>query len=77
MEIPSSGTNIKRSFMNVPMLKSRLDAMENVAQKIRMPMDTGDFFFNPRKNTTIENSTMAMVIRTTGLLKSVMAICFG
>ena len=67
----------KRSFMNVPTLKRRLEVMEKVMTKKRMPYETTDFFLRLRRAYTTSATQPAKMTQTKGLEKSVMAIWCG
>ena len=77
MKIPNRGTNMKRSFIKVPILNKRFEDMEKVAQNIKIPKDIIDLFFNPRIKIMAEKITIAIESHTKGFPKSVIAICFG
>ena len=71
---PNSDVNKKRSFINVPTLNSKLEVMEKVMMKNRMPNEMGFFFFK----VMIANTMSAIIIReirmTRGFAKLVISI---
>ena len=74
---PNNGTNKKRSFINVPRLKKRLETIEKVMIKNKIPNETTCLdlsFLQAYKMIKMKNRIRKI---TAGLAKLVISICFG